>query len=138
MVFCFVVGNSVDTSFEVTEDEKTTVSRLKEIIFGKNQNCFGDIDANKLRLWRVDIPWDSDDELEKLEPLRIRSPNEDIIIQGLGGKLLYPNMDIGVIFTQDSKDIRIIVQPPPPPATTGKCLPMVYLSNKKFALSHIL
>ncbi|CAG8453586.1 2276_t:CDS:2 [Funneliformis caledonium] len=57
MIFCFVVGNNVDTSFEVTEDEKTTVLRFKEIIFGKNQKCFGDIDANKLRLWRVDIPW---------------------------------------------------------------------------------
>ena len=32
--------------------------------------------------------------------------------------------------------IHILVQLPPP-ATTGKCLPMVYLSNKKFALSHI-
>ena len=95
MVFCFVVGNSVDTSFEVTEDEKTTISRLKEIIFGKNQKFFGDIDANKLRLWRVGIPWESVDKLGKLESLRTRSPNEDIIIQELGGKLLYPNVDIG-------------------------------------------
>ena len=36
------------------------------------------------------------------------------------------------------KTIHIIAQPPSSPATTGKCLPMVYLSNKKFALSHIL
>jgi hypothetical protein len=32
--------------------------------------------------------------------------------------------------------VHIVVQPPTP-ATTGKCLPMVYLLNKKFALSHI-
>ncbi|CAB4446157.1 unnamed protein product [Rhizophagus irregularis] len=95
MVFCFVIGNSVDTSFEVTEDKKTTVSRLKEIIFGKNQKCFSDIDANK-------------------------SSNENIIIQEFGGELLYPNMDIGDIFTQDFKDIQIIVQLPSSPATTGK------------------
>ncbi|PKC08480.1 hypothetical protein RhiirA5_376240 [Rhizophagus irregularis] len=120
MVFCFVIGNSVDTAFEVIEDEKTTISRLKEIIFGKNQKCFSDIDANKLRLWRVNIPWDSDDKLGKLELLRTRSSNEDIIIQELGGELLYPNMDIDNIFMQDSKDIQIIVQLPSLPATTGK------------------
>ena len=138
MVFCFVIGNSIDTSFEVTGDEKTTISKLKEIIFEKNQKYFVDFDANKLRLWRVDIPWDSDDKLRKLELLQTRSPNENIIIQELEGKLLYPNIGIGDIFTQDSGDIRIIVQPPLSPATTGKCLPMVYLSNKKFAITNVI
>ena len=33
----------------------------------------------------------------------------------------------------EADDSLIIVQVP-----TGKCLPMVYLSNKKFALSHVL
>jgi hypothetical protein len=33
------------------------------------------------------------------------------------------------------RTILIIIQLPPP-ATTGKCFPMVYLSNKKFMLSN--
>ncbi|PKK60954.1 hypothetical protein RhiirC2_718750 [Rhizophagus irregularis] len=43
---------------------------------------------------------------------------ENIIIQELGGKMLSPVDDIGVIFRYGSKNIRIIVQPPPPATTT--------------------
>ncbi|RGB22832.1 hypothetical protein C1646_775448 [Rhizophagus diaphanus] len=44
---------------------------------------------------------------------------ENIIIQELGGKKLSPVDDIGDIFTYDSKNIRIIIQPP---ATTDQKL----------------
>jgi len=44
----------------------------------------------------------------------------------------------GAEFLNTSPEVHVhIIVEPLPPATTGKCLPMVYLSNKKFALSHI-
>ncbi|CAB4489106.1 unnamed protein product [Rhizophagus irregularis] len=62
-----------------------------------------------LNLWLVDIPYDT--ENVKLRTLQSRSRDmdeENIIIQELGGKKLSP---VGDIFTYDSKNICIIVQP---------------------------
>jgi Crinkler effector protein N-terminal domain len=127
MVYCFVVGTRIDNSFSLTENKD--ISGLKEIIFDKNKNLFESLDANRLSLWKVDIPWESD-ELRKLEPLETRSPDENTTIAGLGGELLLPYVEVSDIFKQDSKNIRIIVQPPSvATTTTGKCLPMVYLTR---------
>ena len=52
---------------------------------------------------------------------------ENIIIQELGGIKLSPVDDISDIFTYNSKNIRIIIQPL---VTTGECLLMVCQSNK--------
>jgi hypothetical protein len=63
-----------------------------------------------------------------------------IIEQDLEGKEMLPGDEISKYLKNFDKPpslIHIIVQPPQP-ATTGKCLPMVYLSNKKFALSHLV
>ena len=115
-----------------------SIAELKDIIYEKKKNSFEDkkFDANKLNLWLMDIPYNTENvKLRKLQSRSRDMDEEDIIIQGLGGKKLSPVDDIGNIFTYDSKNIRIIIQPPPP-ATTGKCLLTFYLSNKKFALSH--
>jgi hypothetical protein len=139
MAFCFVVGTEIESSFEVEGQAGMSISTLKEIIYKKNVEDFKSkgFDANKLYLWKVDIPDDAKNV--KLKTLESRSHdinNEITTIQELGGKKLTPFEDFGNIFAHsDTKNIRIIAQPPPP-ATTGKCLPMVYLSNKKFALSH--
>ena len=127
-----MVGTDLDGVFEVEGNAGMSISKLKVMIYEMNKNDFEDkkFDANKLNLWLVDIPYDT--ENVKLRTLQSRSRDmdeENIIIQELGGKKLSPVDDIGDIFTCDSKNIRIIVQPPPP-ATTGKCLPTFYLSNK--------
>ncbi|CAB4392832.1 unnamed protein product [Rhizophagus irregularis] len=69
----------------------------------------GQIKMTILNLWLVDIPYDT--ENVKLRTLQSRSRDmdeENIIIQELGGKKLSP---VGNIFTYDSKNICIIVQP---------------------------
>ena len=57
----------------------------------------------------------------------------------LGGELLDAEDSISSKVDKVPADnhIHIIVQRPPP-ATTGKCLPMVYLSNKKFAITNVI
>jgi hypothetical protein len=82
-------------------------------------------DANKLHLWKVDIPTSNavDDKFIKLHTLESRSHNindENITIKELGGNKLTTFENYGDIFAHnDSKNIRIIVQPPLP-TTTGK------------------
>ncbi|CAB4473551.1 unnamed protein product [Rhizophagus irregularis] len=118
MIFCFVIGTDLGSVFKVVGKEETTIAELKDMIYEKNMNDFKDkkIDANKLNLWLVDIPYDTNNS--KLSTLQSRRDmdKENIIIQELGGKKLSPVDDIGDIFTSNSKNIRIIVQPP---ATTA-------------------
>src|ERR1051325_11630210 len=109
MIFCFVVGTDLGSVFRVDGQIKTTIAELKDMIYEKNKIDFQNFDANKLNLWLVDIPYDT--ENVKLRTLQSRSRDmkeENTIIQKLGGKKLSPVDDIGDIFTYDSKNIRII------------------------------
>ncbi|PKC08293.1 hypothetical protein RhiirA5_399395 [Rhizophagus irregularis] len=90
------------------------ISDLRDVIYEKNKIDFKEFDANKLNLWLVDIPYDTENVQLRTLQNRSRDMNEEnIIIQELGGKKLSPFDDIGDIFTYDSTSIRIIVQPPP-------------------------
>src|SRR5207248_6839156 len=134
MIFCFVVGTDLGSVFRVDGQIKMTIADLKDMIYEKKKNSFENksFDSCDLNLWLVDIPYDI--ENVKLRTFQSRSRDmdeENIIIQELGGKKLSPVDDIGDIFTYDSKNIRIIVQPP---ATTGECLLMVCQSNKDIFL----
>ncbi|CAG8556996.1 5414_t:CDS:2 [Paraglomus brasilianum] len=121
MAFCFVVGTKVKSTFHVEGQAGMSISKLREVIYEKNKNDFKNFDANKLNLWKVDIPGDAEnDKFVKLRTLENRSDNEDTIIQELEGQELTPFDDFGDIFAySDLKNIRIIVQPP---VTTDKCL----------------
>jgi hypothetical protein len=130
MLFCFVVGTNLGSVFKVDGQIKMTIAELKEVIYEKKKNSFEDknFDSCDLNLWLVDIPYNIENvELGTLQSRSRDMEEENIIIQELGGKRLSPVDDIGDIFTYDSKNIRIIIQPP---ATTGECLPIFYLSNK--------
>ncbi|PKY40633.1 hypothetical protein RhiirA4_538971 [Rhizophagus irregularis] len=118
MTLCFVVGTDLGNVFEVDGQIKMTIAKLKDIIYEKNKYDFENkrVDANTLNLWLVDIPCDT--ENVKLRTLQSRScdmDKEKIIIQELGGKKLFSADNIGDIFTHDSNNIRIIVQPPVSP-----------------------
>ncbi|POG81917.1 hypothetical protein GLOIN_2v1088893 [Rhizophagus irregularis DAOM 181602=DAOM 197198] len=119
MIFCFVVGTDLDSVFRVGGQIKMTVAELKDMIYEKNKNDFKDkkFDANKLNLWLVDIPYDTENVQLRTLQNRSRDMDEENIIQELGGEKLSPVDDIGDIFRYDSKNIRIIVQPPPPATT---------------------
>ncbi|RIA83419.1 hypothetical protein C1645_880515 [Glomus cerebriforme] len=56
-------GNTTANAFAVSGK---LVSHLKEAIKAKKQNDFAGIDADKLKLWKVTIPGDQDDQLWNL------------------------------------------------------------------------
>jgi hypothetical protein len=57
-LFCLVQG--APTAFPVDIDSSLTVGHLKDAIKAKNTNDFANIDAVKLRLWKVEIPVGND------------------------------------------------------------------------------
>ncbi|GBC44918.1 uncharacterized protein OCT59_027501 [Rhizophagus irregularis] len=126
MAICFVVGTEIESAFEVKGQTEMSFSNLREKIYEKNENDFKGkaFDANKLYLWKVNIPGDvENDKLKTLKTLESRSHDindENTIIQKLGGEKLTPFKDLGDIFAYgNSKNIRIIVQPPPPATTAS-------------------
>jgi len=136
MLFFIVLGDAIRKSTLVTIDKEMKVSQLREIIRKHKENHFNDIkvDADQLILWKVQIPT-NDMNLET-------EIHANDVKKEFGGEELNPFKNAIDYFNEPEHlseevptEISIIVQLPP--ATTGKCLPMLYLSNKKFALSHI-
>ncbi|PKY43419.1 hypothetical protein RhiirA4_418251 [Rhizophagus irregularis] len=120
MVFCFVVGTDLDSAFEVEGYAGMSISKLKDVIYEKNKDYFEDkkIDANKLNLWLVDIPYDTENvQLRTLQNRSRDMDKENYTLKELEGKKLTPFNDFGDIFTYNSGNICIIVQPP---ATTDQ------------------
>jgi len=116
-------------------DFSKTVMILRNAIYDEKKNTFSSIDRNELILWKVDIPFDCENDKLKMLDDAFGTIN---IEQDLKGEEMLPGDKISKYLTNfdnPPSSIHILVQPPLP-ATTGKCLPMVYLSNKKFALSH--
>ena len=65
-LFCLVKGNTTANAFEVDIEKDKSISKLKEAIKAKKQNDFAGVDADKLRLWKKEIPDDQDDLLSNL------------------------------------------------------------------------
>src|SRR4051794_4410762 len=112
--------------------EDITVSNVKSLILsGKRSNY----SLAQLNLWKVDrVRVDENDKVLG------KFSTENDIEEKLGGKLMNPRFLLSKYFEEnDFKDeesksaIHIIVQLLT--TTTGKCLPMFYLSNKKFAVT---
>ena len=61
-LFCIVQGTS--TPFPVDIDSNLSVGHLKDAIKAKKPNDFAGIDADRLRLWKVEIPADRDDLIQ--------------------------------------------------------------------------
>src|SRR2546430_2987422 len=148
MAICLVLRDPVTDTFviDITPEmyETKLISHIRGLVYSYNVNSFVGIDEKRIKLWKVTISTsDTSKANKKLEILKSleNSRIEIDIVRDLGGVFLPPGEEIRDHFNKNEKlasgHIHIIVQPPPP-ATTGKCLPMVYLSNKKFALSHIL
>ena len=120
MLGCIVLGE--ENAFPVDFDTNKTIGHLKGAI--KEQAGLAEL-AHKLILWRVNIP--ENEKHEICEGINIE--------EKFGGEKLVSDLKtIGQEFKKQppSEHIHIIVELP---ATTGKCLPMVYLSNKKFAVT---
>jgi hypothetical protein len=65
-LLCLVKGNTVANAFAVDIDREKLVSHLKKIIKAEKQNDFAGVDADKLKLWKVEIPDDRDDQFSNL------------------------------------------------------------------------
>lgn len=65
-LICFVQGNASTNTFPIDIDGSKLVGHLKKAIKMEKQIDFADVDADKLRLWKVEIPDDHDDQLRSL------------------------------------------------------------------------
>src|SRR6266542_331109 len=127
----FVVDLAYDTLINnvIIKINDLKISNLKFLIYRvmNSETTEAKFNYNDMILWKVSIP--------ENEEYRLEGVNENNINDKLYGEKLRPNHTFVSYFPVDSTnstDIDIIVQVP---ATTGKCLPKFYLSNKKFAVT---
>jgi hypothetical protein len=65
-LLCLVKGNTTASAFAVDIDREKLVSHLKDAIKAKKAPEFDNFLADKLKLWKVTIPGDQDDQLRNL------------------------------------------------------------------------
>ena len=65
-LICLVQGESSEHAFSVHTQMNTLIGDLKKLIKVEKPNDFRDMDADKLKLWKVNIPEDDDDALKNL------------------------------------------------------------------------
>jgi hypothetical protein len=104
-LFCIVDGES--TSFPAVIDPTKTVGELKDEIKTKKAPEFDDIAADKLSLWKVEIPDDDDDEEIPILLNAVSTKDK---------KKLKASRELKKFFTEPppKETIHIIVQRPPP------------------------
>ena len=61
-----VKGNTIANAFPVHIDGNSLVGDLKEAIKAKNPQTFANVDAKDIKLWKVPISDDHDDQLRNL------------------------------------------------------------------------
>ena len=108
---CLVVGeNPYENAFAVEIDTTKLVSFFKDAIKEKNTQAFANVDAKDIKLWKVDISLE--EENEKLELVNTKINVN--IKEDLGGEELPPLSKISKHFTSQPTDehIHIIVQRP--------------------------
>ena len=65
-LLCLVKGNTLANAFSVKISREEPISELKKAIKAEKQNDFAGVDADRLKLWKVSIPGDQDDQLRNL------------------------------------------------------------------------
>src|SRR6266498_2417976 len=65
-LLCLVKGNTTASAFAVDIDREKLVSHLKDAIKAKKAPEFDNFPADKLKLWKVTIPGDQDEQLRNL------------------------------------------------------------------------
>jgi hypothetical protein len=109
------------------------VMMLRNAIYDKKKYTFSSksIDENGLILWKVDIPFDGEND-----KLRMLDETFDTINikRDLKGKEMLPGNEISKYlknFDKPPRSIHILVQPPSP--LSGKCLSMVTSRTRNFS-----
>src|SRR5436305_5320632 len=65
-LLCLVKGNTTANAFPVDIDKDQLVGHLKKVIKAEKAPEFDNFPADKLKLWKVTIPGDHDDQLRNL------------------------------------------------------------------------
>src|SRR5947199_1915933 len=65
-LLCLVKGNTTANAFPVDINKDQLVGHLKEAIKAKKHKTFHGVEADELKLWKVSIPGDQDDQLRNL------------------------------------------------------------------------
>jgi hypothetical protein len=106
-LLCLVKGNTTASAFPVDINKDQLVGHLKKAIKAEKQNDFAGIDADKLKLWKKEIPDDQDDLLSNL----ILNDEPELLA----------TREIGDYWTEKppKRNIHVIVEPPESTATTS-------------------
>ena len=107
-LLCLVKGNSKKNAFAVEIDRDKLVCQLKDAIKAKKQNDFAGIDADKLKLWKVTIPSDQDDQLRNLI---LQDSDELLAIRKISK--YFPD-------SPPEEHIHVLVSPPEATATSSR------------------
>ena len=65
-LFCLVQGNAIAQAFPLSINRNENISQLKKAIKAKKMPEFNFFDADRLKLWKVQIRDDNDKEINKL------------------------------------------------------------------------
>jgi hypothetical protein len=65
-LLCLVKGNTTANAFPVDIDKDQLVGHLKKVIKAEQPQTFTNVDAKDLKLWKVTIPGDQDNQLRNL------------------------------------------------------------------------
>ena len=65
-LLCLVKGNTTASAFPIDINKDQLVGHLKEAIKAKKHKTFHDVEADELKLWKVEIRDDRDDLLSNL------------------------------------------------------------------------
>src|ERR1051325_9690413 len=107
-LLCLVKGNTTANAFSVKISRDEYISELKKVIKEEKQNDFAGVDADKLKLWKVEIHGDRNDHLRNIS---LKDSDELVAIN-----------DIGDYWSEKppQKHIHVIVEPPVSIATSSR------------------
>src|SRR3954447_17734434 len=107
-LLCLVKGNTLANAFPVDINKDQLVGHLKKVIKAEKQNDFAGIDADKLKLWKVTIPGDQDDQLRNLI---LQDSDELLAIRKISK--YFPDSPL-------EEHIHVLVEPPETTTTSSR------------------
>src|ERR1051325_8983416 len=107
-LFCLVKGNTLANAFSIKISKDEYISELKKVIKEEKQNDFAGVDANKLKLRKVEIPDDRDDLLSNL-PLQ----GQDVLLATRKISKYFPGSPV-------EEHIHVLVESPASTATSSR------------------
>src|SRR6266496_856551 len=106
-LLCLVKGNTTANAFSVKISGDEPISELKDAIKAKKAPEFDNFPADRLKLWKVTIPGDQDDQLRNLI---LQDSDELLAINDIGD--YWPEKPL-------KKNFHVVVEPPETTTTSS-------------------